>query len=412
VTTARPEPLAARLARYPVSRYPVQHATTQFHLGAARLAAGEPAAAREALTVARRVFGGAGLRLEEAKAGTMLGIALRESGRRAEAAPVFRAAMESFAALGRPVEQAAASFNLGLVLRDAGDTAGAQAAWTAARESFVAAGQPGQAAACAREHGGCLLTAGAPEAARQLLEEAAALAQRAGDLPALGAALNVLGLALLATDRPTEAVETFRRALGAFPRTVRPAEYAMAKANLALAAARAGQQARARLAARQSLAVPAAAGPVRSQARQVLTGLPPPPGDDLLDVLDDEPPDRWAATVREEVLRLVEAPALERQSAVAGFLQGALARPDTSFSLAQSLLHVLLELPPAAYHPMVAAVGGAAPTGDPGLSAENHELLARTMQSAMARFPVPQWDRLAADFERVAAESGATLGWR
>ncbi|TQN42576.1 tetratricopeptide repeat protein [Blastococcus colisei] len=410
MTAGRPEPLTARLARYPVSRYPVQHATTQFHLGSALLAAGEPAAAREALTVARRIFGEAGLRLEESKAGNMLGIALRESGRRAEAATAFRAVAESFAALGQPAEQAAASYNLGLVLRDAGDPAGAQVAWTAAGESFLTVGRPAQAAACAREHGSCLLTSGDPEAARRLLEEAAVLAERAGDLPGLGAALNVLGLALLATHRPSEAVETFRRALGAFPRTVRPAEYAMAKANVALAAAQAGQEARARLAARQSLAVPAAAGTVRSQARQVLAGLPPPPGNDLLDVLDDEPPDRWTATVREEVLRLVEAPAPERQAAVAGFLEGALGRPAATLPLVQNLLHVLLELPPAAYDPMVRAVVAAA--GDPGLSAEDRDALARTMQSAMARFPVPQWDRLAADFEGAAAGSGATLGWR
>ncbi|WP_100498141.1 tetratricopeptide repeat protein [Geodermatophilus chilensis] len=412
MTAAQPDPLAARLDRYPVTRYPVQHATTQFHLGASRLAAGDPTAALDALTVARRVFGEASLRLEEAKATTMLGIALRESGRPAEAATAFRAAAESFAELGQPVEQAAASYNLGLVLRDGGDVAAAQAAWSTAREAFRASGQPAQAAACAREHGACLLTAGDPEAAQPLLEEAAVLAERAGDLPGLGAALNALGLALLATDRPAEAAETFRRALGASPRTVRPAEYAMAKANLALAAARAGQDARARLAARQSLAVPAAAAPVRAQARQVLAQLPPPPGNDLLDVLDEEPPDRWTATVREEVLRLVEAPAPERRAAVAGFLEGALARPGTAHALVQSFLHVLLELPPSGYDPMVQAVVGAAVAGGPEASPRNRDALRRVMRSAMARFPVPQWDRLAASFDAVAAESGAPLGWR
>ncbi|MDP9462003.1 MAG: hypothetical protein M3Q22_17675, partial [Actinomycetota bacterium] len=113
MATSRPESLDARLDRYPVTRYPVQHATTQFHLGAARLAAGEPAAAIEALTAARRVFARVGLRLEEAKATTMVGIALRESGRSAEAGTAFRMAAAAFAELTQPAEQAAASYNLG-----------------------------------------------------------------------------------------------------------------------------------------------------------------------------------------------------------------------------------------------------------------------------------------------------------
>ena len=404
------ESLEARLGRYPVGRYPVQHATAQFHLGAARLAAGERTAAADALTVAAQVFGRVGLRLEEAKATNMLGIALRDSGRPPEAEAAFRAAAESFLALGQPVEQAAASYNLGLVLRDAGDLPGAQQAWTAAQRSFAGAGRPAQAGACARERGASLLSAGDPAAARPLLEEAVELAERGGDLPGLGAALNALGLALLATDRPAEAAEAFRRALGGFPRAVRRAEYAMAKANLALAAARAGQESRARLAARQALAV-AAAGPVRTQARQILAELPPGPGDDLLVVLDDEPPDRWTATVREEVLRLVEVAATERQSAVADFLEGALARPGTAARLTQSLLDVLLELPPAGYDTMIRAVVGAATEGG-GRSTPDPAALRGVMRSAMARFPVPQWQRLATSVEAVAAERGAPLGWR
>ncbi|SNR81751.1 tetratricopeptide repeat protein [Blastococcus mobilis] len=408
---AEQESLEARLGRYPVGRYPVQHATAQFHLGAARLAAGEPTVAVEALTVARQVFGRVGLRLEEAKATNMLGIALRESGRPGDAETAFRAAVGGFAALGQPVERAAASYNLGLVLRDAGDLAGAQTAWEDAQRSFLTAGQHAEAGACAREHGASLLTAGDPTGARLLLEEAVELAERGGDLAGLGAALNGLGLALLATDRSAEAAEAFRRALGGFPRAVRPAEYAMAKANLALAAARAGQDSRARLAARQALAVAAATGPVRDQARQVLAVLPPPPGDDLLTVLDSEPPDRWTATLREEVLRLVEATASDREAAVAGLLEGALARPGAAVALGQSLLHVLLELPPAAYDAMVRAAV-AAGVGSTGRSTEAGDALAGVMRSAMARFPLPQWQRLATSFDAVAAERGERLGWR
>lgn len=403
-----PQSLDARLDRYPVARFPVQHATTQFHLGAARLAAGEPAAAAEALTVARRVFGQVGLRLEQAKATNMLGIALRETGRAAEAGRAFRAAAQEFGQLAQPTEQAAASYNLGLVLRDDGDLPGAQAAWSTARERFLAGGQVREAAACAREHGACLLTTGDPDGARPLLEEAAVLAERAGDLPGLGAAANALGLALLADDRPAEAADAFKRALGAFPRSVRPSEYAMAKANLALAHVQTGHRAPARLAARQALAVPAVPRPVRAQARQLLAGLPAEPGSDLLAVLDDEPPDRWPATIREEVLRLLDTSAAERQAAVAEFLDGVLARPGSAHRLAQSLLHVLLELPPPAYDAMVRAVV----TAVGQRSTESADRLMEVTRSAMARFPVPQWSRLAAGFDSAAAECGAPVGWR
>jgi tetratricopeptide (TPR) repeat protein len=405
------ESLEARLGRYPVGRYPVQHATTQFHLGAARLAAGKDALAVAALSVARQVFGGVGLRLEEAKATNMLGIALRESGRPADAESAFRAAAGAFGELGQPVEQAAASYNLGLVLKDAGDLGGARTAWAEAQRSFATAGRHAEAGACAREHGASLVTAGDPAGARPLLEEAAELAERGGDLAGLGAALNALGLALLSTDRAAEAAEAFRRALGGFPRALRPAEYAMVKANLALAAARAGQDSRARLAARQALAVAAAAGPVRDQARQVLDVLPPSPGDDLLAVLDSEPADRWTATIREEVLRLVEAGASDREAAVTGLLDGALARPGVGVVLAQSLLHVLLELPPAAYDAMVRATV-AAGLGTTGRATGTGEAVERVMRAAMARFPVPQWQRLATSFDEAAAERGARLGWR
>ena len=74
---AEQESLVDKLARYPVDRYPVQHATTQFHLGSALLHVGDTAPALEALHVARRVFARSGMRLETGKATMMLGVGLR-----------------------------------------------------------------------------------------------------------------------------------------------------------------------------------------------------------------------------------------------------------------------------------------------------------------------------------------------
>ncbi|MDQ3628977.1 MAG: hypothetical protein M3419_09250, partial [Actinomycetota bacterium] len=187
------ETLAARLARYPVDQYPVQHATTQFHLGSALLHAGETGPARLALSAAREVFGRAGMRLEEAKAAVMLGVALRAGGRLDEAATTFATAAVALDGLEQPAEQAAALYNLGLVRQDCADREGAQAAWSRARVLFLSAGCVAQAAAAARDHGGSLLTAGEVAPALALLEQSLALADQAGDEPGAGAAANTLG---------------------------------------------------------------------------------------------------------------------------------------------------------------------------------------------------------------------------
>jgi len=48
--------LEERLRRYPDDRYPVQHATARFHLGAALAQASDLAGAEEALVVAAHLF--------------------------------------------------------------------------------------------------------------------------------------------------------------------------------------------------------------------------------------------------------------------------------------------------------------------------------------------------------------------
>ncbi|MBA3311614.1 MAG: hypothetical protein H0U28_16450, partial [Nocardioidaceae bacterium] len=59
--------LEAKLARYPVARYPVQHATTAFHLATTHLHGGRVDEAEPLLLAAGGIFGRLGMRLEHAK---------------------------------------------------------------------------------------------------------------------------------------------------------------------------------------------------------------------------------------------------------------------------------------------------------------------------------------------------------
>ncbi len=400
--------LRERLGRYPVERYPVQHATTQFHLGSALLHAGETGSALQALSTAQQVFSTCGLPLEQAKATMMMGVALRSEGRNGEAASALRAASASLAELEAPSEQAAASYNLGLVLRDTGDTAGSRAAWSRAHELFLSAGHPAQAAAAARDHGGSLLAGGDATAALPLLELAAALAERAGDDAGTSAAANALGLAHLAVGDTPAAVGVLRRALGFVPRTVHPDDHAMVKANLALCLEQDGQAARARLAAVQVLGVPEAPLPVRTQAREVLHRLGGPADADLLTVLDEEDPQAWPGVLREELGRTAAGNLTDRNALLRCFLDGLLARPGRSYDLAEALLQVVLELPPRSYATTVEAVV-AATAGRPEQDAER---LRAVVSSALARFAIPQWQRLSASLNAAATAAGQPAQWR
>lgn len=402
--------LEAKLARYPADRYPAQHATTAFHLATVHLHRGRLATALPLLGVAYDIFGRLGMRLEQAKALTMRGVALRDAGRSDLAGQSFERAAKLFAELGQPTEEAAASYDLGLALQDQGEGALARAAMTRAYELFLELGHPAQAGAAARERGVWLLTSGEVETAVTDLEEAASLAERGRDLPGLGAAANALGLAQLAREDSPAAAAAFARAVGAFPRSLRAAEHAMAKANLAVAYERMGNVARARLAARQALAVPSADPPVRAQAQRLLdrlSGTGPAPGD-LLAVLQEEPVERWPVVIREEVLRWGDAPPAERLAGVGGLVDGLLSRPESSYDLAESLIAVLVELPPDPYADLVDAVvevtAGLAPTDENRVRA--------VMGSAMARFAMPQWQRLAGSLNAAAAAAGHLGGWR
>lgn len=400
------ETLQARLRRFPADRYPVQHATAQFHLGSQQLHAGNAGDAVSALTTAARLFAAAGLVLERGKSELMLGIALRCADRPAEAAAVLQRAEAALAGVGATAERGAAAYNLALVHRDRGEDEAACRAWERAAELLLAAGQPRPAAAALRDRGSTLLASGRPEQALAPLQRAAELADQVAEPADVGSAGNVLGLAQLAVGDATAAVTTLRRALGGFARSVRPAEHAMVKANLALAYERCGDAARARLAAAQALAIGPAAPAVRQQAQQLLGRLTG--GDDLWQALDRDPPPDWVDEVREELLRALDLDPAGRHAVVRGFLDGLLSRDATATGLAQSFLTVLLELAPTPYGELVESVV----VGCAGRPPEATERLQAVLGSAMARFALPQWQRLVACLNSTASAVGAPPTWR
>ncbi|MDQ3733445.1 MAG: tetratricopeptide repeat protein [Actinomycetota bacterium] len=399
--------LLARLGRYPRAQYPVQHAVTQFHLGVALLQEGRAADASAALTVARAGFIAAGLVLELAKTVNMLGVAMREVGDLTGAAESFGAAAIAFAKLEQRLEEAAASYNLGLVTRLLGDSAKARPALTRAKELFEEANLPGQAGAAARELGTLLLTDGHLHESIEVLGDAVNRAQDSGDGPGLGAAANALGLAHLAAGAAADAIASFRMACSVHPRSLRPAEHAMAKANLALAQEQAGDPARARLAATQALGVSAVTEPVRELAQAVLGRLPRSNGADLFDVLDDEPDEGWAVLFRDEVTRWGDCSPAQRATTAQQWLDGVLQRSGRGPELTEAFLNALLELPPAAYERIVEAVVRATGERDPA-HADRFRSITR---SGMARFPIPQWQRMAATFNSAAQRNGEPADW-
>jgi tetratricopeptide (TPR) repeat protein len=400
------EELERRLARLPAERYPVQHATAQFHLGVALVNAGRPAEAERALHVAARLFAPDRLPTEHAKATNALGAALRLAGRLDEAAAAFSRAAGEFEAAGLRLEQGAALFNLGLVQRELGDSDAAVASLQRARECLDPRRSPAEAAAAARELGATLLGVGRLDAARDALQAALALGRRAGDQAGIGAAANVLGLVELAADTPGKAADAFRTAVAGHPRSLRPGEFAMAKANLAVAWERAGDQARARLAAMQAAGTPAAAEPVLAQARGVLGRLGGWPGA-LVEVLDREPREQWLTMLREELARWLDAGPDERRAEAAAWIDGQLDRPAVAADLAEAWLGTLLELPGDAMDQVIRSALEALVERDEATGARFRSDISR----ALPRFHLPQWQRLADSFNRAAAELGQEPLW-
>jgi tetratricopeptide (TPR) repeat protein len=395
--------LEGRIELYPAARYPVQRATALFHLGLALTGADRPAEAAVALREACELFDPERLPVEHAKAQNALGAALRARGAPAAAAAAFDDAAARFAAAGLGAEEGAARFNLGLVLRATGRADEAREALAAARALLPAESSPEHSAAAARELGAALLEAGEIERAVELLSEAAELAERAGDRAGAGAARNARGLAELARGRAQAAVDDFRAAAHAHPRGVRPADHAMAKANLALAYERCGQAAHARLAARQALTAGEVPEPVRAQADATIARLGARPGD-VLDVLAAAPAGERTGIVRDEAVRWAVEPADIRRAEALAWTRSQTARPEgEAVDLAELLLGVMLELPPERMETLIAALLESLA----GLPPAARESFRSTTSQAMARFHVPQLMRLRDTFERIAGDTGA-----
>lgn len=399
--------LHARVARYVPQRYPVQHATAQFHLGQALLQAERPGDAIAALRASLQWFPRA-LVVERAKVLNLAGAALRAQGERDAAVEAFTRAATVFAEQQLAAEHGAALFNLGLVQRESGDPRAAAETFAQARVRF-AEGPIGPQSTAALQHGAALLEADDVDAAVTALRDAVDLAERGTDREALGAAANALGLALRAAGRTGDAVDAFALAVAGHPRSLRPGAYAMTKANLALAYADAGAPARAHLAARQALAVDEAADPVRVQAQATVaqTAGVTAAGSVLLCVLDDEPQDRWPATVREEIGRWAVLSSDERRSEASAWIEGQARRPEDRAALNHVWLMALLELPPDELDAVIASVVDATEQAD----SEEAQRFRSGVARAMAFLPVPQLLRVRDRFNTIATERGSQAGW-
>ncbi|MPY80601.1 MAG: hypothetical protein GEV04_19560 [Actinophytocola sp.] len=398
--------LRERLTRYPAETYPVQHATAQFHLGGLLAAANRVDEARAALVRASELFGADRMPVEHAKALNGLGAVHRLTGELDRAEECFASAERRFAESDLPLERGAAMFNLGLVCRQRQDEAAALNWFRLAAELFDPEQAPAEAAATARETAASLLAAGAPQAALDALAPASAYAEATGDVAARGAVANLTGLAHLALDAPADAIEDFTLAVAANPRGVRPSEYAMAKANLALACEREERPDHARLAATQALGVPVAADAVRTQASGVLDRL----GRSacaLPEVLDTVDQDAWSPLLREELSRWADADEPDRRAAAGAWIDGQLTRQEASTALAEVWLGGLLELPPDAMETLIRSTLAALDDKDAAAAKE----FRRAVSSAMIHFHVPQWMRLRDTFTAVAAEFDGEQQW-
>ncbi len=397
--------LRAQLESHPADRFPVQHATAQFHLGTVLANLGRLDEAESALVEAAKLFRDR-LPVEEAKSLNSLGAVLRAAGRPDEAGRAFGHAAAVFRDQGMPLELGAAIFNEGLVARDAGDAGRALDLFAAAGRVFDPDVVPAQAAAARRELGATLLLTSRPDEAIEPLAEAVALAESCGDRGGAGAASNTLGLSHLAAGRATEAAAAFRHAVHFDPRGVRPAGHAMAKANLALAEEQLDRPAIARLAARQALAVAEADQPVRAQASAVLKRLGDPAGD-LPAALAMTRAEDWPGMVREELTRWAAAPLDVVHAEMAAWIDSQLARSDGGIDLSEALLGALLELPTDEMQRLIAACVAALE----GWSARERERFRTGTASAMARFHVPQLLRLQHLFTAAASELGHEERW-
>lgn len=376
--------LESRLARHPADRYPIQHATSLYHLGTACFHGDDLARAVDCFVTAAELF--EALPLERAKAANMAGIAFREVGRTDEAAAAFETSAAGFASGGAPVEEAAARYNLGLVRVQCNEPAAPH--FAASLELFRSAGASRQAANAARELGHTLLQDGDVAGAIEILDYALAASEACGDPSGQGAAANALGLARLADDDAEGAIEAFRISRAAHPRAVRGSQHAMAVANLALALERVGDIHRSRLFARQARAVPGAEAPVRQQCDAILARIGDASGA-LVAVLAAEAADDRPVLVRDELERWADDAAEARRCA-ADAVACELGRSGASDDITEAVLGGVLELPPDRFSLITDALRIAVADLEPDAGDRARSRLRRVS----ARFHLPQMARL------------------
>lgn len=399
--------LRRQLERHPSEIRPLQHAVAQFHLGNALLERGDLEGAEAAFTEAAALFELRGAAPERAKALNGLGATLRVAGRLPLAARAFAHAAAGLGEAELPLEEGAARFNLALVLAQGGRDEAAEPELARALELLDAEQVPGQAAAAARELGAVRVRRGELEAAEPVLRRAVELADRAGDVAGRGAAHNTLGLVELATDRPSEATGHFAEAVAANPRTTRPESFAMGQANLALALERSGAAPAARLAARQALSVPEAAGPVREQAAAVLERLGPGAAD-LRAVYEEAGDEGRARLARDELARAAAGDDDAVAASAAEWTALIAATELDAAGVAEVWLGALLELPPADLERFAAAAVAAAVAA----GGETLDTFRGAVSRAMVRFGIPQWMRLQDVFSHAARAAGDAGSWR
>ncbi|MDP9444621.1 MAG: hypothetical protein M3P83_09855, partial [Actinomycetota bacterium] len=93
--------------------------------------------------------------------------------------------------------------------------------------------------------------------------------------------------------------------------------------------------------------------------------------------------------------------------AATGWVDGQLERPVGRVERTHALLSVLLELPPPAYEAVVASLVAATAER----AGDDAERFRAAVRGAMARFPLPQWQRLVATFERAQRQCAEPGSW-
>jgi tetratricopeptide (TPR) repeat protein len=400
------EDLRRRLVRHPPERYPIQHATAQFHLGTALAQTNELEAAQRALKTAAALFAEAGLAVEAAKAANGLGAVLRARGDLRRAARAFADAAEAFRGAARDLEQGAAHHNLGLVQKAMGHGNAALSNFSRARLLLDEQAAPRQAAAAAREKGVALLEAGHPRAAAAELEDSMRLFEESGDLAGLADAANSHGLALLAAGDTGTAIESFKRSAAASPPGIRPRDFAVAKANLASAYERRGEVPRARTSALQAMAVSELPKAVAAQAQGVLRKMGRRPGD-LFSVLQAEDRELWPAIVRDELRRWAADTEENRAAEAKEWVRLQAHGPEAAADMVEALVGGLLEMPPDDLVLIVRSALLAAAELPP----HQAETWRAEVDRIFARFPVPQWQRLQHLFAAVSSDLGVEGTW-